>query len=666
MSKRLHALILATATATAILAACGGGGTSATLGPTVTSVTYAADIQRITYSDGTTANNTATSSAVTWAADHITKTTTYTFSNGGTNPVVTTVPGVAGTPTYSGNTQTIVTTYGDGTTSTANNTATSSAVTWASDHVTKTTTYTFANGGTNPVVTTVPGVAGTPTYSGNTQTIITTYGDGTTSTANNTATGSAVTWASDHVTKTTTYTFANGGTNPVVTTVSPTTSNPTLTAANYPANWTTTGTVTPPSSSTSTVTYGDGYSFTQDGTASKPFWQSTLLRNAISDPSAYVYSTTTLYDLRWGTPDRSGPSMSAVFSDGAVNYVTLNSTMTMWGQTVSGQCALGPYVGFCLNGPTIGTPHPEVLAAWRQGWTGQGVNIMMEDYLQQAHGMTTTLLANRYAIGATIYGFNVPTQIGIYNFDGSVAHPSSMVNIGVVNASYGANLQGLIGHAGPWTNTELTNAAIGSNTFAQSVVNRMSGVTGSSFTNFNYTDAVIVKAAGNDAITADKEPVVKALASNANINSRLLVVGALTMAGFTNAPATISSYSNTAGADSTVASRFLVASGTTPFSTGDLALNGVPIDATTSVDPNGVNLGNVGTSYAAPRVAGYTAILRQKFPNLNAEKSASILLDTARYDTLSCYTQAGGCNPAIYGKGEASLSRALAPVGRLR
>lgn len=489
-----------------------------------------------------------------------------------------------------------------------------------------------------------------------------TYSDGTTT--NNTATSSAVTWAADHVTKTTTYTFANGATNPVVTTVSPTISNPTLTAANYPANWTTTGTVTPPSASTSTVTYGDGYSFTQDGTASKPFWQSTLLRNDINDPSAFVYSTTTLYDLRWGTPDRSGPSMSAAFSDGTVNSVTANSTMTMWSQTVSGQCALGPYVGFCLNGPTIGTPHPEVLAAWRQGWTGQGVNIMMEDSLQQAHGMTTTLLANRYAIGATIYGFNVPTQLGIYNSDGSTAHPSSMVNIGVVNASYGANLPGLIGHAGRWTNTELANAAIAYNASAQVAVSRMTGAT--SFANFNYTDAVIVKAAGNDAITADKEPLVKALASNATINPRLLIVGALTMAGFTTAPVTISSYSNTAGTDSSVASRFLVASGTTPFRTGDLALNGVPIDATTSVDPNGVNLGNVGTSYAAPRVAGYAAILRQKFPNLNAEKSASILLDTARYDTLSCYAQPGGCNPTIYGKGEASLSRALAPVGRLR
>jgi subtilisin family serine protease len=72
---------------------------------------------------------------------------------------------------------------------------------------------------------------------------------------------------------------------------------------------------------------------------------------------------------------------------------------------------------------------------------------------------------------------------------------------------------------------------------------------------------------------------------------------------------------------------------------------------------------NVGTSYAAPRVAGMVAIVRSKFPNLSASQTASIMLDTARYDTLNCYP---ACNPAIYGRGEASLSRALAPVGKLR
>jgi subtilisin family serine protease len=113
----------------------------------------------------------------------------------------------------------------------------------------------------------------------------------------------------------------------------------------------------------------------------------------------------------------------------------------------------------------------------------------------------------------------------------------------------------------------------------------------------------------------------------------------------------MASYSNKAGTDASVNSRYLLASGTVPFVT----------DGTTVVANS-----NVGTSYAAPRVAGMVAIVRSKFPNLNASQTASIMLDTARYDTLSCSKTLAGCAPAIYGRGEASLSRALAPVGKLR
>ena len=89
-------------------------------------------------------------------------------------------------------------------------------------------------------------------------------------------------------------------------------------------------------------------------------------------------------------------------------------------------------------------------------------------------------------------------------------------------------------------------------------------------------------------------------------------------------------------------------------------MNGLAINSTNSY------YSNVGTSYAAPRVAGMVAIVRSKFPNLNASQTASIMLDTARYDTLTCFKTPLGCDPNIYGKGEASLSRALAPVGKLR
>ena len=71
-----------------------------------------------------------------------------------------------------------------------------------------------------------------------------------------------------------------------------------------------------------------------------------------------------------------------------------------------------------------------------------------------------------------------------------------------------------------------------------------------------------------------------------------------------------------------------------------------------------------GTSFAAPRVAGYAAILRQKFPNLDAAQTASILLDTAQWTSAWGARDAG--TQAVYGQGEAKLRRALAPVGSLR
>ena len=644
---------------------------SGSTGSVAGSPSYSGNTQTIvtTFGNGqtSTATNTATGSADTWATDNVTKTTTYTYANGGTNTVVATVPGVAGTPSYNGNTQTIVTTYGNGQTSTATNTATGTAVTWAADNVTRTTSYTYANGGSNVYeVATVAGVAGTPSYNGNTQTIVTTFGNGKTSTAINLPVSSSVTWATDNVTRTTTHTFANGGTNPVVDTVAAVTSSPALTAAVYPANWTTTGTVLNPSVSSITNTFGNGVVTTlESGTSLLPFNQSSLSAQSITDPSAVVRSSTTDYNLIWGTPDKNGPIFSTAFSNGNVNSITFNEPLTMWGATISGQCPAGPIFGFCLNGPTLGTPHTEVIEAWQKGWTGKNVNFMIEDALENPHGVTVSLLASRYAPAATVYGFNFPTGLGTYNQSGSVANPSSIVNIGVVNASYGANLKGYIGRSNTslnlWTSSELANAAIQYQLYSQTHINRISGATSSG--NFIYTDAVVVKAAGNDGISADQEPLNKALANSSQINPRLLVVGALNKAGFISSPATFASYSNTAGTDTSVSSRFLVASGTTPFGSSDIARNGIPISATTSIDPNGTFLGNVGTSYAAPRVAGYVAILRSKFPNLDAVKSSSIILDTARYDTLTCHPS---CDPTIYGKGEASLSRALAPVGRLR
>jgi subtilisin family serine protease len=63
-----------------------------------------------------------------------------------------------------------------------------------------------------------------------------------------------------------------------------------------------------------------------------------------------------------------------------------------------------------------------------------------------------------------------------------------------------------------------------------------------------------------------------------------------------------------------------------------------------------------GTSFAAPIVSGYAAIVGSKFTSASATAVANQLLNTARTDTVTGY------HASIYGRGEASLTRALAPA----
>jgi hypothetical protein len=681
------------------------GGTN----PVVTTVagvaetpTYAAGVQTIvtTYGDGTTATatNNSVSAPVTWASDHVTKTTTYTFANGGTNPVVTTVAGVAGTPTYAAGVQTIVTTYGDGTTATATNNSISAPVTWASDHVTKTTTYTFANGGTNPVVTTVAGVAGTPTYAAGVQTIVTTYGDGTTATATNNSTSAPVTWANDHVTKTTTYTFANGGTNPVATTVAGTVSGAISSNLN--------GVV---SVSPLVTTYGDGFVLTaEDGTSTKPFTQTTLMTKSITDPNSYTQSSTRTYDLTWGvkaTPFtlRTNDDVSAQLSSsiqlidfvsiyyGAYSRATLNQGFSFTGSLAKTTS------GFQQVWIT-----PEVKAAWADGWTGKGVKVGILDdftandtsefqniplttgckyinvlgistytcstssnaYLTMTHGDQVSMIAG--GAKSQITGYVTETgawtdgvDIGTYSSAQDLIINFSSPYYGVATdatvhrsdfLTYQSDTNGLFSVLKNWgagtdassllyQSLKVVNLSLGG-TSTNRVANQASYAAQLAYANASVVpDAVFVKAAGNSSCTinlSNCDPSNPVFHNSPQYKDKSIIVGALNQSG-----GSIASYSNKAG---TYADIFLVADG-----------RGIYKSSSATYEE--------GTSFAAPRVTGYVAILRQKFPNLDAIKSSSVMLDTARYDTLTCYPN---CDPAIYGRGEASLSRALAPVGYLR
>ena len=69
----------------------------------------------------------------------------------------------------------------------------------------------------------------------------------------------------------------------------------------------------------------------------------------------------------------------------------------------------------------------------------------------------------------------------------------------------------------------------------------------------------------------------------------------------------------------------------------------------------GSNTGLYGTSFAAPVISGYAAVLGSKFTTATPTQITNQLLSTARQDTISGY------KASLHGRGEASLSRALAP-----
>ncbi|CAH2405877.1 Peptidase_S8 domain-containing protein [Mesorhizobium ventifaucium] len=146
--------------------------------------------------------------------------------------------------------------------------------------------------------------------------------------------------------------------------------------------------------------------------------------------------------------------------------------------------------------------------------------------------------------------------------------------------------------------------------------------------------AVFTKGAGNEsvAVGTPTEGNIDFLALELTGTQSTIFVGALEHNGTPENKAKLASYSNYAGSDSEVQNHFL----------------------TVGVDSDKIGLS--GTSVAAPVVAGYAAIVGSKFTSATPTQITNQLLDTARTDTLVNY------DPAIYGRGEPSLSRALAPV----
>jgi subtilisin family serine protease len=263
--------------------------------------------------------------------------------------------------------------------------------------------------------------------------------------------------------------------------------------------------------------------------------------------------------------------------------------------------------------------HGDIQGAWDSGYLGQNATItVVDDFNSRSkyfgnlgdglgrsrHGEWTLQQAGMIAPSATMVADD-------FTSGGAVSLGNGF---NVINASYG------------WV--EVAGTFAGFDAQEQSIVDYATD--GSAF---------ISKSAGNDAIAIGEviqsgiyAGHVDYLGANLVGTQSAVFVGALESNGSTSSPASLAYYSNYAGSDATVQSQFLVV--------------GVEDGLT----------GLAGTSFAAPIVSGYAAVLSSKFTGATATQIANQLLDTARTDTIFGY------DVSIHGQGESSISRALAPA----
>ncbi|MDR3474244.1 MAG: S8 family serine peptidase [Devosia sp.] len=265
----------------------------------------------------------------------------------------------------------------------------------------------------------------------------------------------------------------------------------------------------------------------------------------------------------------------------------------------------------------------DVIAAWTAGYRGAGTTITVVDEYTgrdpfsgrftnatqtQLHGYWTSEEAGLIAPSASIVR---------QNYLSGTAVRLSTTGLNVINTSYA-----MYARAGYSVNQ------IGWSAQESSII-----------ADARNGKAIVVKAAGNDAVAVGT-PVTSGTyrgyqdyLDSALIGAQSAIfVGALNSNGTTTNKASLASYSDKAGTNTAVQSHFLV------------------------VGVAGNQTGLYGTSFAAPIISGYAAVLGSKFKSATATQITNQLLNTARTNTLLNY------NAATYGRGEASLANALAPI----
>lgn len=332
----------------------------------------------------------------------------------------------------------------------------------------------------------------------------------------------------------------------------------------------------------------------------------------------------------------------------------------------NGITAFGKRLQDASNNPklTLYNGPYDVRQAWRDGWTGAGVNLLIIDGFGApgrtgaTHGYVVGASAVEIAPGANYFALDVGLEPFVRYTAGSgrLERPDSTIapfntRIDVINMSFGTDPI----NPATITQTELRRRLIGINT--DFLYNDVLG--GDLLTKAD--NAVLVKAAGNES--ADSFLVLEnaAFVFLDVTKSRSLIVGALDKYARSN-NARLAGYSNRAGIIPAMQERFLVEYGGSPF-----PVRAVICDAGVSGCRNGqlaATAFDVGSSFAAPRVAGFAALVRHKFPSLSGAQTAKILLDTATYQGLACH-RSSSCAVSIYGQGRVDIGTALSPIGEL-
>lgn len=261
----------------------------------------------------------------------------------------------------------------------------------------------------------------------------------------------------------------------------------------------------------------------------------------------------------------------------------------------------------------------EITDAWSGGFLGQGTTIIsVDDFSSGKHlsgNLGTGTQSLRHGEWVRLEGSMLAPSAGLASHDFASGRSVALAKSGlsITNLSYGM--------------------------FARSgySVNQISwsAQESSLISHARNGAAVVVKAAGNDAVAVG---AANRAGNTDYLNVALIgtgsaiFVGALDRNGTTDQKANLASYSNFAGSDATVQDRFVTV--------------GVRGDLT----------GLYGTSFAAPVVSGYAAVLGSKFTTATPGQIGNRLLDTARTDTINGY------DAAVHGRGEASITRALAPA----